>query len=444
VSLTSEPDDVAVEGTRKCPKCDAEVPDGRFRFCTSCGAELSSGPGTDLVPVAGDDDEEAPGWWGRWRRWVLMGAAVVVAVPVALYLSWQWSGLRTADGPVRDLFLALEDRDGPAIAAALEGVTIMDGVFTGEGDPLAGPLFEAGALEEGYTPPTLVDVEVDYFADASGVEQRPDKSMAQALVHFTIGDDPTVWEWPIYMDREDSGFDRQWSIAALELGRIAGVADAAMRIAGTTLEAGQENFALPGAYEVAVADQVLWEDTSGTVIVGGEDYIEYEPAPSESATGFVDDGPIDLAEGQEPLTQGTYDILVYSDLDLQLRSEVQPAVEQSIQDQVNACAEPYQLDWDTCPFTLDSDDVGAANIASALDHGSEWTVTAWPTIKLVTDFGFVQVQVAEPGRAEGTYLGNEDGSPGLVLLDDDYEAELFPYGTVGVDESGQIVWTYTP
>lgn len=430
---------------RTCKQCGAEVIGAAFRYCTSCGAKLeATGPGAALVPFADDEDDEGPRWWRRWRKWVLMGTAVVVAVPVALYLSWQWSGLRTADTPVREFFAALEDLDGPAAAQALDGAAVWTGLADSEAgeDALASPLFGAAALETGYTPPTLVDVEVDYFADASGVEQRPDKSMAEAVATFTIGDDPTVWEWPFYLGRETSGFDRQWSIASVEMAKIGGVSDASVRIAG--IETGPDAVAAPpGAYAYALENQALWEDAAGTVTVGGEGWSDFGPVPSAEGTGFADDGPIDLSEGQE-MPVGEQGIILTWDLELVLRPEVQPAVEQAVRDQVEACAEPYQLDWDTCPFTLDDDSAIAAHIESAMAHGSEWTVTAWPKINLVTTYGFVQVQVTEPGRAEGVYLGPEDGSPGMVLLDEDYEAELIPYGRVGVDEAGNITFTYTP
>jgi hypothetical protein len=458
-------EDDTVTGPRVCPACGTPASDATFLYCTECGARLDGEEralvhvpkGSRAAALLEEEDEQTKGgsWWKRHRRLLIIGTVAVLAVGAGGFVTWQWTGFRTADAPVRSFFAALEDRDGPAAAALLGEAAFLNSDVRGTDEEiLASPLWQAGALDAGYTPPDLESVNVDYFLDAKGVEQRPDKSMASATARFTV--DGEAFDMEFLMQRETEGLDRIWAIGSVTMGLVPiGGSGGDVKIANVAVDGGVH--APPGLYEVTVTGSALFADAAGQVMIGGEDYADGsggDAAPADEPSAIVSTGSPDgydadeyddlLGGDETPLDGSSWNLVTTSNLEYHLDPGAAATVDEQIRTTIDACAAPHGLDLEACPFVpLGLDETVAPSIVSALEGGSEWTVTAYPEIELVVDAaGRVGVQVIEVGTATGTYLGPEEGQ-GLSLPWEDYEAELIPYGSVTVDD-GQVVWTYTP
>lgn len=456
-------EDDTVTGPRSCPACGAVATDATFLYCTECGARLDGEEralvhvpkGSRAAALLEEDEEEAGrSWWKRHRRLLIISVVAVLAVGAGGFVTWQWTGFRTADGPVRQFFAALEDRDGPAAAALLAEAAFLNSDVRGTDEEiLASPLWQAGALDSGYTPPDLESVNVDYFLDAEGVEQRPDKSMAAATAAFSLGGEAFVMEFLLH--RETEGLDRTWAIGSVTMGLVPiGGSGGDVQIANVAVDGGVH--APPGLYDVTVTGSALFADAAGQVMIGGEDYTDGsggDQTPAEEPSAVVSTGSPDgydpdeydgLLGGGTPLDGSDWNLVTTSNLEYHLDPGAAAAVDEQIRTAIDACAAPHGLDFEACPFVpVGLDETVAPSVVSALEGGSEWTVTAYPEVELVVDSaGRVGVQVIEVGTASGTYLGPEEGQ-GLSLPWEDYEAELIPYGSVTVDD-GQVVWTYAP
>jgi len=461
--ITEDGEDAAAE--HSCPHCDAPVTDSSFAFCTSCGQRLTETAADEKALVPSDpqrkavaltdplDEEDAErSWWSRHRKLLVIGAAAVLVLGTGSYVGWQWSGFRTAHGPVEGFFAALEDRDGSAAAALLSEASILAGMTVTEEEVLSSSLWQAGALDSGYTPPELESVEVDYFLDPGEVDQRPDKSLARAVATFALGD--AVYEMEFVMQRDVEGMSREWTIGAVPIG-VLPVSGATGTVRAANAVVDGNPYAPPGVYRVEVEGNALFADAAGEVVIGGEDYAEGSgggaapagPEPSAAASTAAppetDDDDFNIGEGP-PLDSMDWDLITTSTLEYGLRAEATAEVQAQVNAAIDACAAPHALDLETCPWTLvDLEDSVAPMIASALEGGSSWTVEAYPEIALVLNSsGQAQVQVVQAGRAVGEYLGPEDGF-GVSLLWDSYAAELHPYGPVRV-EGEALVWMYTP
>jgi hypothetical protein len=362
-------EDDSTRADRVCPACGEAASDATYLFCTACGARLD-GEDRALVHVPKgsraaallDAEETSEGsWWRRYRRLLIIGTVVAVAVGAGGFVSWQWAGFRTADGPVRSFFAALEDGDGPGAAALLaDAVFLNDNTIGTDEEILASPVWTAGALDAGYTAPELETVDVEYFMDAKGVERRPDKSLARAAVEFTLNDERFTMEF--LMERETEGLNRAWTIGAVAMGLVPiGGSGGEVRVANTDVDGAV--FAPPGVYEVAVTGSALFDDTAGQVMIGGEDYTEgtvdetslEEPAPAASTVApddYEGDEYDSLFGGGEPLDSLDWDLITVADLDYRLDPAAAAAAEAQIRSAIDEGAAPHARVPDTCPVEL--------------------------------------------------------------------------------------------
>jgi hypothetical protein len=256
------------------------------------------------------------------------------------------------------------------------------------------------------------------------------------------------------MQRPTEGLERAWTIGSVSMGLVPiGGSGGEVRVANAAVDGAV--YAPPGVYDVTVTGSALFTDAAGQVMIGGEDYAdgsggadapdqESSAAATAAPDGYEGDEYDGLFGGGEPLDSMDRSLITASTVDYRLDPAAVADVDAQIRAAIDACAAPHALDLDTCPFGLVGlDEAVAPSVTSALEGGSEWTVTAYPEVELLVDgAGRVQVDVVEAGTATGTYIGPEDGM-GLSLPWDDYEAELMPYGTVVVDDD-RILWTYTP
>lgn len=434
------PTDAEVAGPRQCPECEAVIADDSFRFCTTCGAALDSPEGKELVPVGEkalvetdplDDDKDADRWWRRHWRLLAAAAAVVLIVPVGLFFFRQWTGLQTATGPVQALFEALEDRDTAALLAVLPEDGISNGIsypspLYGDSyeDPFASPIWAPGALERGYTPPSDVSYEVE-FGVPQGLERRENRSYATVLVTYTVAGQE--YEDEFLVDREDTGWEREWSLARMFLDEVQVTGSAIpARVAGTEPFTGPILLP-PGEYEVVVEDNPLVVADPGRLVVAGAEV--WNPNP--------DDG----TQGWNPSTSNIYRADTRLELEFELREGVAEELEAQMRASVEECAKPYQLVWETCQWALDTDSTVAILIEQGLEQRSEWEVTVWPQIETYLGDGqVVCTRLLEPGRATGVELPPQDGSMVAALPGDEYVATISPIGLVAVDDAGAIEW----
>lgn len=373
----------AEPAARSCPSCGAPLRHAGARWCGTCGAEVSAEePGTDLVPVAEEPARQpGGGWWTRRRAFLAGGVALAVAGLIGGYLMWQSSGDRHAEGPVLQYLSALADGDGPA-AAKLLGKDAPDS-----------PMWESGALADGYQGPEDVEVTRVDYGGATRVDQRDNRSYATVFVSYQLGGE-TV-DQIFDMDRDDDGgLERPWSIVRADMGML-DAGDGEVTVAGTTAS-GQLRVP-PGVYTVAAPGNALFKPVSDEVTV--------EPLYGD-----------ELGESAE--------------LPVELRDDVGDAVDGLIRDRIDECAAADKLDWDHCPWVFD--DVTLRDWATT----ANWTVEKYPEVKVVLDGTAASVEVVTPGEvsARRTII---DGSKRTET------ADVVPTGSVTAD-GDKLTWTYEP
>lgn len=385
-----------------CPVCSTKTRPAA-QFCGECGHALVDGAVGALVPVAttpsgnvssssssatastGDRFGrlvEATVTWAVRRKFLVGGVAAVVVLAVAAG-SYLWSqpgvGGGAPDAPVSAYFNALATRDGAA-AAQLAGGSA------------SGPLWAAGALSSGYTPPADVTVASISYGAAADETRREDHSYATVTVTYLL--DGVLVEQAIAVSRDAGGLVRDWTITDGATGTLTvGAAAASWRAAGAQVT-GESTPAPPGVYDVEVAGGPLFADVATTVAVTGGD----------------------AGSGGAPLA-------------LTLRPEATVEVQRQVDAFADACAAADDIDWSGCWW---ADDSGLVSVV----EDAVWAITRYPVVQLAVDDGRVEVS-GTPGEATGSYRNP------LSDQEKEIHADIYVGGEVVV-EGGAIVWRPGP
>ncbi|MFF5234972.1 hypothetical protein [Dactylosporangium sp. NPDC000521] len=349
-------------------------------------------PATPPVPrvlrPAGGGGSPGP----RRARLSVRSVAAAVAVLLVAAVAVRCSGIGPTESPeslVRALFAALTAHDGQRV----------DSLGWCERSPLC----STPGLTTGYQAPENVTI---LSSTALGRDQH------QVKVRYTVGG--TSAEESVGLTRHRSGMlGHRWGISELPGARLTVRAEAfdEVHVAGVTVRPNMTErsttaaepgwFAPPGAYTVAVDAAVPFAATTVIVVVAG---------------------------GVDPPT---------AVITPTLSPDVQPAIEQQIQDRIVQCGKqqefhPYPPQWrtfqQTCPFAHDPQ--------SPFTKPPVWTVERLPTIMLrVDDRAVVSVKTTSPGIATVRYQWSLDVLEPRQWTDASKTVEFTVDGRVGVADN---------
>jgi hypothetical protein len=389
------------------------------RFCRNCGAELVDQQRRDPVPLAVSTGGAraarslsglAAAGRARLRRTsrrtqVLVGAGLVLLLVLVCggYVVIE-NVFYSPDGPVRQVFAALEAKD----TAGLRGYMDCD------------PLCQPGALAVGYQPPThLQIVGVRYGAAANDdPTRRPDKGDATVLVRYQLGG--VTYDDAVGVYRLNSGLLRPWGISqppgswldvvstSLDTAKVAGatVHTIAQLPPGDTRTSG-EAWAPPGIYTVTGRQSVLWGSPPVQVLIAG------------SSTGRKE-----------------------VKLDLAVKPTVVDEVNRQVRTRIDDCAALRNFYPATdassivrdCPFRYD--------VPYSQTQGVKWTIVDYPRIELnLGDDQTVTVRTTMPGHARVNYSYSFNVTEPRTWSPASATVEIAPAGTVSED-GGKVVWSF--
>jgi hypothetical protein len=313
------------------------------------------------------------------RRVAVTAAIAAVAVLAAAGTLYLVQGQRySPEEPVRELIAAMEQGDGPALAALLSV------------DAEAHPLLAAGALDAGYEPPTdlaIVGVEYDtagqWEATGDGMStrwaedytKRPDMEHATVTLTYRLAGEEHTAE--LDTTREGGGWARPWSLnpAVLETTltasatRHGSVALAAASVDHAPAEDDQWSteddrtglLALPGVYTATAPGDALWTDAEATVAV---------PLGEDAAAVLSAD----------------------------IQPEAQADIQAAVVAHVDACATTGGYPDAACGWRDDS------GWMTLLPEGTPWVLESYPTVEIEPDYqGGLEVRSVEPGAAVAEY-----------------------------------------
>lgn len=344
-----------------CPSCGATARPGA-RFCRTCGTAL-----TAPAPVQPTDTPAKPAttrrrWWRSRRLQVAVAVLTVVACGGWYALTAAIAAAHPPEDPVRDLFAALNDRDGQRLADLV--------------DCRPARLCTAASLATGYTPPSEVTLLETTFGDpvAGDTTKRPDKNRATVKVRYRLPNGEHTET--VQLARDRAGLVRRWHITTS-----------------------------PGAGLDVITT------TPGTARAAGAAVDTVTAAPSREASLLLPPGTWTItADPTALLTTDPVKVHASGDRDRQsvrLTSRVRPDVLGPVQDQIrariDACAAVDDLRPDVgtgllsnCPFSATTRYTVVRNV--------RWEVRQYPEIELrQDDAGTVTVHTTRAGRAQVRY-----------------------------------------
>lgn len=271
-------------------------------FCRSCGQKLTNLDveinGRAVAPAASELEGGRRGRWSRKRRaWTAAAVALVLGLGIAFYeIQDAWYG---PEEPVEALISAMEDGDGPAVAAMIADSAARSDL---KDDAKDSPLLRAGALDTGYRPPTDMRVTgVEYGGSGDDRTQREDRDGAEVSVSYTLGGKQR--SATVRVQRENSGVFRSWELWPDALLTNISVdvwhtASGKYAIAGVHTKAASL-VGLPGSYTVTADPDGLYDRTTDHVAVpiGDDRSVSIDkPRPKKTTTaeaekqvrGFID------------------------------------------------------------------------------------------------------------------------------------------------------------
>ncbi len=373
---------------------------------SSCSAWLRGAARRWAVrePASAGSAPDSPEQRRRLRRRLLIGGALVIAVIAACAGATMVDRVVfPPDRAVRAFFDALAAKDTAAIRSL--------------GGCRSGPLCDDKALDSGYVPPARLQIgDVRFGANAEGQLARlPRRTSAAVSVRYEVGG--TGFDDVLTLRR--AGWFEGWRLSSVPGWQL--IVDGAqipqVRVAAATVTARPEDqlglnpavakvWALPGAYTVAVASDVLYTAEPVTVTVGG--------ATRETTVR----------------------------LEARLRDDLTADVNRQVTARVDACAAQATLTPDTdntllsghdCPFSATSRYTILRNIT--------WRITRYPRVELTAGAArTLAVRTVGDGEAVLSYDWSFD-----ILEPRDWTAlsETVTFsvgGQVTVGDDGKAVW----
>jgi hypothetical protein len=371
----SSPDPaITAAAAAACPGCGTAARPGA-RFCRSCGqplpepatptSETTEPPAVPSSPAA-DTAPDSPAQRRVLRRRLII-AGVVVLVLLAAYtaVAAMQNTVAGPDGPVKDLFAALADRDGGRL-----------GELAGCG---AAPLCQPAALRTGYRPPEQVSILGVTYGDPLRGDQtrRPNKNRATVQVRYQLAG--AAHEDTVGLQRDSGGLVRAWRITkppgglldilstTVPTARLAGAQVITVTAPADGLRTDGAVWAPPGIYTLAAVDTPLVGAVPITVTVAGD-------------------------MGRQRLT-----------LDVAVKPDAAAEVDRQVHARIDACAQQSDLRPDVghaalsnCPFEYPTQYTAVRDV--------HWTIVDYPRIELrKSDDGTVTVHTQKPGHATVTF-----------------------------------------
>lgn len=346
-------------GRRRCPQCATPAARETSRFCTACGAPLTTARPTDegTRPDPTDEHGSRRGRTRRrrWRALAVFGGLIVASTAVTAGLHTTQETVYSPEEPVEELLEAIADRDGDRAAELLDSDS---------------SLITSRALQEGYTPPTDMRItKFEYGHPLGGLnfpaekdpEQRPERDIGAVYVNYTVdGEENTTW---FLVQREKTGMLREWELGALQPEHLGEVEVTSRHVPSVkvaslpgvttggpllSLAANDPLPALPGTYNVSIEEEnELFEE--GAL---GELHVT-------ARSSLTDDEP------------ATFDVD-----ELEVRSDVVKEVESQIDADLDDCEASTNPLPSPCPFRFTQGGV-YKQVESV-----EWTILERPTVQV--------------------------------------------------------------
>lgn len=306
------------------------------------------------------------------------------------------------DGPVKQLFAALAERD-TAKAAQLANC-------------VAQPLCQGAALRTGYNPPTEVTIAGVTYGDPTDQTRRPDKNVAVVQVRFRLAGQTR--SSTVEVRRQGSGLFRPWRVSGGATGyldvvsaytpaaQVAGARVKTLPEARTVAGTGGAVQALPGLYTVtAAADDPIFTAKPATVAVFGQ--VSHRDSP--------------------PSVQ----------LDLAVKPTAATEVDRQVRQRITDCTGRPEIASHGCPFSVPGIVISPADV--------RWAVLDQPQIELrlsgdpAADGGPVKVRTVVKGHASVTYTAVVSAGGARATMT--AVVDINVSGVVGLDDAGQVVWS---